>query len=347
LTHGLWSFLSATEVAIMIVPLWQKYGSGVLLTATLAGAASVLSYRYGAPAMLLGLLLGMAFHFASDSAQVAAGAEFLAGTALRLGVALLGARLAFSDLAQLGWEPIVFLVFAVGTTILSGVVCARMLGVESRLGVLTGGSVAICGASAAMAISSVLPETEERRHATLFTVIGVASLSTFAMIFYPVLGDALGMNDEAMGFFIGATIHDVAQVVGAGYSVSTDAGDLAVMVKLFRVAMLIPVVAAIAVVFARARSDAESQSRLPKVPLFLLGFLALFGLNTAGVITAPVISLLSTAASVLLLLAITALGIRTSLREVLSIGFRPIILLCTETAVLAALVLGFLFWSPS
>ena len=330
----------------MIVPLWQKYASGVFLTAVLAGTASVLSYRYGAPAMLLGLLLGMAFHYASDSPQVTAGTELLAGTALRLGVALLGARLAFSDLAQLGWEPIVFLVFAVGTTIVSGVVCARMLGVKSRLGVLTGGSVAICGASAAMAISSVLPETEERRHATLFTVIGVASLSTFAMIFYPVLGDALGMNDEAMGFFIGATIHDVAQVVGAGYSVSTDAGDLAVMVKLFRVAMLIPVVAAIAFVFARARSDAESQSRLPKVPLFLLGFLVLFGLNTAGVITAPVISLLSTAASVLLLLAITALGIRTSLREVLSIGFRPIILLCTETAVLAALVLGFLFWSP-
>jgi len=297
----------------MIVPLWQKYGSGVFLTAVLAGTASVLSYRY---------------HYASDSPQVTAGTELLAGTALRLGVALLGARLAFSDLAQLGWEPIVFLVFAVGTTIVSGVVCARMLGVKSRLGVLTGGSVAICGASAAMAISSVLPETEERRHATLFTVIGVASLSTFAMIFYPVLGDALGMNDEAMGFFIGATIHDVAQVVGV------------------RVAMLIPVVAAIAFVFARARSDAESQSRLPKVPLFLLGFLALFGLNTAGVITAPVISLLSTAASVLLLLAITALGIRTSLREVLSIGFRPIILLCTETAVLAALVLGFLFWSP-
>jgi uncharacterized membrane protein YadS len=77
-----------------------------------------------------------------------------------------------------------------------------------------------------------------------------------------------------------------------------------------------------------------------------LGFRALFGFNTAGVIPAPALTLLSTAASVLLLLAITALGIRTSLREVLSIGFRPIILLCTETLVLAALVLSFLFWSP-
>ena len=331
----------------MLLSLWQKYGPGILLTGALAAVASLLSARYGAPAMLMGLLLGMAFHYASGMTKVTAGTELMAGSALRVGVALLGARLAFSDLAQLGWQPIVFLMFAVGVTILSGMLCAQLMGVDRKLGVLTGGSVAICGASAAMAIASVLPATEERRRATLFTVIGVASLSTFAMIFYPLLGDTLGMDDKAMGFFIGATIHDVAQVVGAGYSVSSDAGDLAVMVKLFRVAMLIPVVAAIAFLLARAASRRESESRLPRVPLFLLGFLAFFAANTVGVMPPPVVELLSTAASVLLLLAITALGIRTSLKEVLSIGFKPIILLCTETAVLAALVLGFLFWFPA
>ena len=331
----------------MLIALGRRYGPGMLMAGGLALAASVLSARYGAPAMLMGLLLGMAFHFASDMTKVTAGTELMAGPALRMGVALLGARLAFSDLAQLGWEPIAFLVFAVGVTISSGVLCAQLMGVDRKLGVLTGGSVAICGASAAMAISSVLPESEDRRRATLFTVIGVASLSTVAMIFYPLLGDLLGMDDEAMGFFIGATIHDVAQVVGAGYSVSTDAGDLAVMVKLFRVAMLIPVVAAIAFVLARAASRQESRSGLPSVPLFLLGFLAFFGANTIGVIPPPALELLSKTASVLLLLAITALGIRTSLKEVLSIGFRPIILLCTETAVLAVLVLGFLLWFPA
>lgn len=331
----------------MLLSLWQKYGPGILLTGALAAVASLLSARYGAPAMLMGLLLGMAFHYASGMTKVTAGTELMAGSALRVGVALLGARLAFSDLAQLGWQPIVFLMFAVGVTILSGMLCAQLMGVDRKLGVLTGGSVAICGASAAMAIASVLPATEERRRATLFTVIGVASLSTFAMIFYPLLGDTLGMDDKAMGFFIGATIHDVAQVVGAGYSVSSDAGDLAVMVKLFRVAMLIPVVAAIAFLLARAASRRESESRLPRVPLFLLGFLAFFAANTVGVMPPPVVELLSTAASVLLLLAITALGIRTSLKEVLSIGFKPIILLCTETAVLAALVLGFLLWFPA
>jgi uncharacterized membrane protein YadS len=118
------------------------------------------------------------------------------------------------------------------------------------------------------------------------------------------------------------------------------------MVKLFRVAMLIPVVAAIAFVLAGSASRQDSKSRLPRVPLFLLGFLAFFGANTVGVIPPLALELLSTTASVLLLLAITALGVSTSLKEVLSIGFRPIILLCIETAVLAALVLGFLFWFP-
>ena len=90
----------------------------------LAAVASTLSARYGAPAMLMGLLLGMAFHFASDMTKVTAGTELMAGPALRMGVSLLGARLAFSDLAQLGWEPIVFLVFTVGVTT-RVVCCAR------------------------------------------------------------------------------------------------------------------------------------------------------------------------------------------------------------------------------
>jgi uncharacterized membrane protein YadS len=116
------------------------------------------------------------------------------------------------------------------------------------------------------------------------------------------------------------------------------------MVKLFRVAMLVPVVAMIAIAFSVSSSQRNGDRRLPTIPLFLLGFLLLFGANTVGAIPAEMISLLSDAASVLLLMAITALGVRTSLREVLTIGFRPIILLCVETLFLATLVLGYLLW---
>jgi len=328
----------------MLLALARRYGPGMLMTGGLALAASVLSARYGAPAMLMGLLLGMAFHFVSESPRLAAGLRVMAGPALRIGVALLGVRLGVSDLAQLGWAPILFLVFAVAATIFVGMICARVLGVERELGVLTGGAVAICGASAAMAISSVLPDAERQQRATLFTVIGVASLSTVAMIFYPVLGDVLALDDRNMGFFMGAAIHDVAQVVGAGYSVSQQAGDLAVMVKLFRVAMLVPVVALIAIAFSVSASPGSGGRRLPTVPLFLLGFLLFFGANTVGAIPADMIVLLSDTASILLLMAITALGVRTSLKEVLAIGFRPIILLCAETLFLATLVLGYLLW---
>ena len=333
------------EVGNVIVSLWQKYAPGAALTSVLAGTAGLLAARYGAPAMLMGLLLGMAFHFMSEeSTRLHLGLELMAGPALRVGVALLGVRLAFTDLAQLGWEPILFLMCAVLLTIAAGMLGSRLLGVERSVGVLTGGSVAICGASAAMAIAAVLPASAEKQRATLFTVMGVASFSTVAMIFYPLLGEWLQLEEQAMGFFIGATIHDVAQVVGAGYSVSEEAGDLAVMVKLFRVAMLVPVVALIAFLVSRNGSSSATRSRLPAVPLFLLGFLVFFGANTAGFLPPALANLLSNAASILLLLAITALGLRTSLREVLTIGLRPVVLLLGETVFLAVLVLGFIFW---
>jgi uncharacterized membrane protein YadS len=157
------------EVGNVIVSLWQKYAPGAALTSVLAGTAGLLAARYGAPAMLMGLLLGMAFHFMSEeSTRLHLGLELMAGPALRLGVALLGVRLALTDLAQLGWEPILFLMCAVLLTIASGMLGSRLLGVERSVGVLTGGSVAICGASAAMAIAAVLPASAEKQRATLF-----------------------------------------------------------------------------------------------------------------------------------------------------------------------------------
>ncbi len=273
--------------------------------------------------MLMGLLLGMACHFVGDIKRMQLGLDLMAGPALRFGVALLALRLTFSDLVQLGWQSVLSLIAAIGLTIIMGVISARLLKVDRALGILTGGAVAICGASAAMAIASVLPESENKQKLTSFTVIGVASFSTFAMIFYPVIGDYLGLDDQAMGFFIGAAIHDVAQVVGAGYSVSLESGDAATLVKLFRVAMLIPVVALITVWITTSHSDPNVSRRIPRVPLFLVGFLVLFTANSTGWIPVPVSQSLAGMAPVLLLLAITALGMRTSLRDIIEIGVRP------------------------
>ena len=312
---------------------------GVCLAVTLAMAASFLSMRYGAPAMLMGLLLGLAFHFLMENPRVVSGIEFGATHILRVGVALLGLRITFTDLMELGWLPVLSVCIGVLLTIVFGVLCSRVMGLGSQLGVLTGGSVGICGASAAMAISSVMPASDKLKQETLFTVIGVTSLSTLAMVVYPLISHALGLNDTQAGIFIGATIHDVAQVVGAGYSISNDVGDLSTFVKLLRVAMLVPVVLCISLFVRRWVRSGAMQSALP-IPWFLIGFVALFIVNSLSLLPRELVAFASSGASWLLLTAIAALGVRTSLKNVAAVGLKPIVLMVLETAFLALLALS-------
>ena len=310
-----------------LIAVWAQYFPGVAVATAVALAASFIAQRYGAPAMLMGLLLGMAFHFLNETPRVGPGLELVAVKALRLGVALLGLRLTVADVASLGWTPVLLVVCAVLATLLFGVVLGRLLGCERQLGVLTGGSVAICGASAAMAISSVLPKGPDTQRQTLFTIIGVTSLSTIAMVLYPIIGDVLQFNDQEMGIFIGATIHDVAQVVGAGYSVSPTTGDLGTFIKLLRVAMLVPVVLVIGIIFRNKVSAAADREKAPAFPLFLIGFIVLFAINSTGLIPGDVIQPVANLAPALLLVAIAALGIRTSMQEVMTIGLKPVLLI--------------------
>ena len=193
---------------------------GISLAVITGLAALFLSEHYNAPAMLFALLLGIAMSFLYEETKCKEGIEFTASTVLRVGVALLGLRIALADLFSLGWQTIVLLALAIFTTILVGIFLAKLLGLKKNFGALTGGSVAICGASAAMAITAILPDYKNKERDTLLTVIGVTSLSTIAMVAYPILASYLGFNDAQSGLFLGGTIHDVAQVVGAGYTIS-------------------------------------------------------------------------------------------------------------------------------
>ena len=321
----------------------REIAAGAALSGALAVAAYAIAYRYGAPAMLMGLLLGLSCHFLSESDRFARGLVWASGPCLRFGVALLGLRLSVGDIAVLGWPAVSAVCAAVVMTLFFGVIWSRALGCDRDLGLLTGGAVGICGASAAMAISAALPESEGKQRHTLFTVIGVTAFSTAAMVFYPVFGDLLHFTSTDMGFFIGATIHDVAQVVGAGYSVSPETGDLATFVKLLRVAMLVPVVMGIAFLCrATPQVQGDARSASPSFPLFLLGFIALFLLNNTVSLPGALTHWVSQLATGLLLLAVTALGVRTSLREVASIGWRPIALLGGETLFLAIMIASLL-----
>ena len=316
--------------------LWPGLGVSVIV----AAAAQFLADHYGVPTMLMALLLGIAMSFLGEEGRVAPGIAFTSQHVLRLGVALLGMRISIELLRSLGPSLIALVVAAVVATILFGLGIARFFGHGWRFALLTAGSVAICGASAAMALSAILPRDERSEQRLIFTVLGVTVLSTLAMIAYPVLVTQLDLSATASGIFLGATIHDVAQVVGAGFSVSEQTGDTATLVKLIRVTLLAPVVLISSVTIrARTQMPHAGDERPPLIPNFVLAFLVLAILNSTGVIPVAVVSAADTASQWALLVAISAVGMKTSLKQVLSVGGPAIALICAETIFLAAFVL--------
>jgi uncharacterized integral membrane protein (TIGR00698 family) len=310
---------------------------GIAIALTIGFAASFLGEHYAAPAMLFALLLGMALNFLYQDKRSAIGINFSSRGILRFGVALLGFRIAFDDLLSIGWPVFGMIVAGVFSTILLGVLMARLLGFRPRFGMLTGGAVGICGASAALALSAVLPRDEKNERATVFVVVGVTSLSTLAMIIYPLITAQLGLDDTAAGIFFGATIHDVAQVVGAGYSVSDTAGDMATLTKLLRVALLLPVVLMFVVIFSASREVGEK--RPPLLPGFLVAFVLFAAVNSLVELPPAFTEAMSSLSRICLVASIAAIGLKSDLASMLRIGFRPVLLMVMETVWLAAFVL--------
>jgi uncharacterized integral membrane protein (TIGR00698 family) len=320
---------------------------GLTLCATVAIAAMALASHYGAPVMVFALLLGMALNFLSVEGRSAPGIDFTARQVLRLGVALLGLRITTTQVAALGWEPVAMVVLAVVLTIAMGIVLAKLMGFQMFFGLLTGGAVAICGASAALALSAAMPAHPLKERATLFTVIGVSTLSTLAMILYPPITQAIGLSPPNAGAFIGGTIHDVAQVVGAGYSISHEAGDAATLVKLLRVAMLLPVIALAAWLTQRhlmAQGDGViSGPRPPLLPWFAVAFAVLMLVNSAGWLPSLLVDGGKNTSQFFLVASMAAIGMKTHLREIVTVGWKPVVLMVMETAFLAVVFYGLLW----
>ncbi len=321
---------------------WREAWPGLAVSGTVAVAATFLSLHYKASAMLFALLLGMALNFLAEEGRCLPGIQMASTLVLRTGVALLGLRITVTQVQALGWSTIVLVAASVALTIAAGVLLARMLKLGNAFGTLTGGAVAICGASAALAIASILPKHKNAERDASFTVIGVTAMSTLAMILYPIVVGLLGWDHHAAGIFLGGTIHDVAQVVGAGYSVSTDTGDTATIVKLLRVAMLLPVCVVIGLALHVRGSQAAHAA--PVLPWFAVVFAVLVGIASTGWIPAPVVDAGSTVSRWFLVTAIAAIGMKTSLKSLVDMGMKPVMLVVVETLFLAALVAGVLSW---
>lgn len=323
---------------------WQQargLSAGVMISVIVALAATFVSSHYGGPQLLYALLMGLSLHFLMADPKVKPGIDFCARTVLRFGVALLGARITLSQIGDVGWRSACMVVIAVVTTIALGCWLARWKKRPLEEGLISGGSVGICGASAALAVSSVLPATKENERFTLLVIVGVTLLSTVAMVIYPLITTWLGWSALHSGVFLGATIHDVAQVVAAATMLAagqdTHVVDTATVVKLFRVMLLMPIVLCISLLYRRAQVEL-SDKPVPIVPGFLIAFIVLVLLGSQQLIAPEVSAMANSTSRACLVLAIAAAGVKTDFAEILKLGWTPLVMLLSETVWIAALV---------
>ncbi len=344
LPHGgdLFGELEYAESTAKVVREEPSLWPGLSLCGVAAASAAWLSEHYGFPIMLLGLLVGLSLNFITRDPRTHRGLDFASRTCLRIGIVLLGLQVSASQIVALGAAPFAALLAVMSITILAGVAGAWAVGQSRHAGVLAGGSTAICGASAALALYGVIGKDRLSQAQFALTLVGISLASAFAMSVYPAIAGELALSDQQAGFLIGASVHDVAQAIGGGYAFSDGAGSYATIVKLARVSLLAPVVliVSVAVGSGAGTRDGAWWRRL-SLPWFIAAFLATVALNSLVAMPAQIASSALVASKGLLLLAVTATAMRSRMDLLMEMGWRATVPVIAATLASLAASLGF------
>lgn len=323
---------------------------GLTICLVAASAAAWLSEQYGAPLNLIGLLIGLALNFVATDARTHPGLEVASRSCLRFGIVLLGTQVTLAQLGTLGAGPILALLVVMAIAVGAAVAASRALGQSVAVGLLAGGSTAICGASAALALYSAIGRERLSEAQFALTLVGISTASALAMSLYPALAASLDLSDRQAGFLIGASVHDVAQAIGGGYAFSDAAGSYATVVKLARVALLAPVVMLVSLAYSANAAEDADQSLLRRVrsrltlPWFIAAFLGVVLINSLFVMPAAVATVGLAAAKGLLLLAVIATAVRSRFDLLMSIGWRATLPVVAATLASLVVSLGFAGW---
>ncbi len=313
-----------------------RLGPGLVAGVLLAVLAKLLSQSLHAPAPLIAVVLGMMLGALGLQAQLGAGLDIFAKPGLRLGVAMMGAQISWTEFAALGGPAIL----ASGVVVLGGLAIGAAAGVALGLpfaeALIAAAACSICGASAALAASQAAPASPANQRTTALVIVGVNLLSTVAMLAYPPLAHGLGLTAHQSGVFFGLSIHDVAQVAGAGASVSPETASTAALAKLARIVWLGPAVMLIGFMLMRSK-EGGVVSGLKAPPLFVLGFFALAGARALNLIPAAMVSTLMACSSFLLLAGVGAISAKLGPKALLEVKPKLALMLGTVTAAVAIL----------
>ena len=321
---------------------YKGYTPGLLVSILAGILAAYISEITVIPVMLLAIIIGLLLHVLNSVSILKDGINWSSRGLLYTGVALMGLRIDLTDLSQVGFMAPLFVILTLITTLLVGYAIARALGQSKDFSILMSGAVGICGVSAAAAICSALEDNPLRDAQLAITVAGITVLSTLAMLLYPFISNALNLNILESGIFMGGGIHNVSQAVGAGYAVSNEAGDLAVIFKLIRVSMLLPVIIIISLVWGKGSStpypNVRSKLRA-STPPFLIVFCLLALLSCLNIIPDLAKNAGNISAHWALIISLVAIGIKTDTRLVMKVGAKPLTIMTLTTAFMGAMLL--------
>lgn len=281
--------------------------------------------------MIIGIILGMLYanSLRNNLPETwTPGIVFCSKRILRIGIILYGFKLTFQDITAVGLPAIIIDAIVVIVTILLGVFVGRLLKMDRSIALLTACGSAICGAAAVMGVDGAI---RPKPYKTAVSVATVVIFGTLSMFLYPILYRAgiFDMPADQMGIFAGSTIHEVAHVVGAGNAMGPEISDSAIIVKMIRVMMLVPVLLVIAFFVARNvenREDGSGVKTKIQVPWFAIMFLLVICFNSLDLLPASVVSFITTLDTFLLTMAMTALGAETSIEKFKKAGFKPFLL---------------------
>ncbi|WP_230977064.1 YeiH family protein [Proteiniclasticum sediminis] len=302
---------------------------GILLSAGITLLAYLLSPLI--PGKILGetlfaLLLGMAFNpWVSRQESFDSGTRWTSKIILRAGIILAGITLSFSQVLQAGRYSLILMFFTLTTAFGVGYLCKKIFKINWKLASLLSVSTAICGGTA---VATLGPTIRAKNRDIAYAISATFLFDLITVIAFPWIGQLMGLSDTGYGLWVGTAVNDTSSVVAAGYAFSDAAGLLATIVKLTRTLFIVPVVLIFSWIIARKEptSTETKKIRIQEIfPWFILGFLAVVGIRTTGIVPALWVERISFLSKFLLSMSLAAIGMNTSLQEVKSVGMKPMV----------------------
>lgn len=307
----------------------KNYLSGIMLSGGIAAMAYMISFVLPSGILggtLIALILGMLLNPLISRYEVFdPGISWTSKKILRAGIIIAGITLSFSQVIKAGKYALILMMFTLATSFGVGYICKKVFKINWKLASLLSVSTAICGGTA---VATLGPTIKAKNRDIAYAISATFIFDIITVIAFPWIGRLLGLSDTAYGLWIGTAVNDTSSVVAAGYAFSEAAGLLATIVKLTRTLFIVPVVLIFSWIYAKKENPSGTVAKVSirKIfPWFILGFLTVVGIRSTGLVSDNIVTGISLLSKFFLSMALAAIGLKTSLKEVAGVGIKPMI----------------------